>query len=114
MMIWSDHEEAVYQLRRRRLRVLQRLMLVTLAHAVSAIVLETYTRHHRDLHLLTSVAFIASLAGLGSVAVLGARWGLNSNATESWSATRQRRADRKTQRARRAQAVRDGTWRPAQ
>jgi len=111
-MIWSDHEEAVYQLRRRRQRVLQRLMLVTFAHAVSAIVLETYTRHHRALHLLTSVAFIASLAGLGSVALLGARWGLHSNATETWSATRQRRGDRRSQRARRAQAVRDGTWRP--
>jgi hypothetical protein len=111
-MIWSDHEEAVYQLRRRRQRVLQRLMLVTLVHAAGAIVLETYTRHHRALHLLTAVAFIASLAGLGSVAVLGARWGLNSNATESWSANRHRRTNRRAQRARRAQAVREGTWRP--
>jgi hypothetical protein len=111
-MIWSDHEEAIYQLRRRRHRVLQQLMLVTLAHATAAIVLDTYTRHHRALHLLTAVAFIASLAGLGSVAVLGARWGLNSNAAESWSATRQRRSDRRAQWVRRQQAVRDGTWRP--
>lgn len=106
MMIWSDHEEALYQLRRRRERVLQRFTLVTLAHVVAAIMLETYNRHHRALHVLTVLAFVTSLAGFGSVAVLGARWGMKSNA-----ASRQSSADRKAQRARREQAIRDGTWR---
>jgi hypothetical protein len=44
--------------------------------------------------------------------VLGARWGLSSNAAESWSAAAQRSAGRKASRARREQAIRDGTWRP--
>ena len=113
-MIWSDHEEALYQLRRRRKRALQQLMLVTLAHTVAAIVLDTYTRHHRALYVLTVLAFVASLAGVGSVAVLGARWGLNSNAAESWSATRRRSSGQRAQRARREQALHDGTWRPQQ
>ncbi len=111
-MIWSDHEEALYQLRRRRQRVLQRLMLVILAHVVGVLELQTYTRHHRVLHVLSILALVASLAGLASVAVLGARWGMSSNAAESWSATRQAGAGRKAYRVRREQAIRDGTWRP--
>jgi hypothetical protein len=105
-MTWSGRDEAVYQLRRRRKRVLQQLMVVTLLHAIAAIVLETYTRHHRALHVVTVLAFIASLAGLGSVAVLGVRWGLTSNAAESWSDTERGSAGRKARRARRQQAVR--------
>lgn len=105
-MVWSDHEEALFQLRRRRERVLQRFTLVTLAHVVAAIMLETYNRHHRALPVLTIVAFVTSLAGFSSVAVLGARWGINSNAASS-----QDSADRKAQHARREQAIRDGTWR---
>ncbi len=107
-MIWSDHDETLYHLRRRRQRILRQLMLVSLAHAIGAIVLEMYTRHHRGLHVVTVVAFVAFLAGLGSVAMLGARWGLTSNATESWSAAGRGRAGRKAQRARRAQALGDG------
>lgn len=118
-MIWSDHEEALYQLRVRRRKILQRLTLVTLAHAIGAIVVEAYARHHRALHVLTILVFAASLAGLASVAVLGARWGLNSNAVESWATTRQRRMSQrrmglKAQRACRAQAIGEGTWRPGQ
>ena len=105
-MTWSGRDEAVYQLRRRRKRVLQQLMVVTLLHAIAAIVLETYTRHHRALHVVTVLAFVASLAGLGSVAVLGVRWGLTSNAAESWSDTVRGSAGRKDRRARREQAVR--------
>jgi len=107
-MTWSGRDEAVYQLRRRRKRVLQQLMVVTLLHAIAAIVLETYTRHHRALHVVTVLAFVASLAGLGSVAVLGVRWGLTSNAAESWSDTVRGSAGRKDRRARREQAVRAG------
>lgn len=111
-MIWSDHEEALYQLRRRRQRVLQRLMLVILAHVVGALELQTYTRHHRVLHILSISALVASVVGLASVAVLGARWGMSSNAAESWSAARQAGSGRRAYRARREQAIREGTWRP--
>jgi len=110
--MWSDQEEALYQLRRRRRRVFQRLLLVMLAHVVGALEVETYTKHHRVLHILTLSALIASFAGLASVAVLGARWGMSSNAAETWSSAQNRRAGRKDHRVRREQAIRDGTWRP--
>ncbi|MGE5287208.1 MAG: hypothetical protein ACM3ML_08410 [Micromonosporaceae bacterium] len=117
MMIWSDHEETLYQLRLRRRKILQRLTLVTLAHAVCVIVFEAYARHHRTLHALTVLVFAASLAGLASVAVLGARWGLNSNAAESWATAGQRRVSQRrmglrAQRARRERAIGESTWRP--
>jgi hypothetical protein len=112
-MIWSDHEEALFQLRRRRRRVLRKLLLVTVSHGVGAILLEMYSRHHRALHVVIVMAFAASLAGLGSAAVLGARWGLSSNAAESWSANTRGMSGRKAQRAHRELAVRDGT-RPTQ
>jgi len=117
-MTWPDHDEALYQLRRRRQRVLQRFTLVTFGHVAAAIGLEAYARHHRALHVLTVSAFVASLAGLVSVAVLGARWGMSSNAAENWSSAWQRRAGRKARRTahrtRKEQAIRDGMWRPRQ
>lgn len=103
-MIWSDHEEELFQQDRRRRRVLGVLFMAFLVLGGVALVI-----HGAGF----DVAFAAALAALGATALLGARWHLNGNAADAFGqAARERRTDRKHQLYRRRQAIAQGTWRP--
>jgi uncharacterized membrane protein YqjE len=103
-MMWSDHEEDLFQQKRRRSRVLGALFLIFVALAIVAMVLPGGSSY---------VALAASLAALAATALLGARWHLNGNAADAvGSVARERRAERRHRLARRQEAIREGTWRP--
>jgi hypothetical protein len=112
VMIWSDHEEELFQLRRHRTRVLNRLLLAALVFLAAAVALDLTGRHHRGLGLVSGLVWAGFALAFGTTALLGTRWGMNSNTAERWQVTRERRAARKAQAARREQAIKDGTWSP--
>ncbi|HEY7143233.1 MAG TPA: hypothetical protein VH637_03230 [Streptosporangiaceae bacterium] len=101
---WSDNEERLYQQRRRRILVLRVLFLAFAGLVAAAVIVGGGASY---------ALIAAAIAALAATALTGARWQLNGNVADSFGpAARGRRADRKHQRARREQAIRNGTWRP--
>lgn len=111
-MTWSDHEEELYQLRHHRARLLNWLLLAAFVLFTAALVISRNDRHQPGLGLLSGLAFAGSGLAFAASFVLGWRWEMLSNTGESWSGTRDRKAARREQAVRRAQAIADGTWRP--
>lgn len=103
-MSWSDHEEELWQQDHRRGRLLQALF-----GAFVALLVVAMTVHHAA----GEAALVLSLAALAGAALLGGRWHMNGNTADAFGrAARQRKADRRHKRARREQAIREGTWSP--
>ncbi len=63
---------------------------------------------------LSTVLAVGAFGALGATALLGSRWNLNGSTADAFGeARRRKRADRQHRRARREQAIHEGTWRPS-